>query len=50
MPFLLASVDLVGFLCFLLITAAVCVVWFYLLRGAFEMVRDFFRRVRKQGK
>jgi hypothetical protein len=50
MTLLLASVDWVGFLCFLLITAAACVVWFYLLRGVFEAVQEFFRAVRKHGK
>jgi hypothetical protein len=45
----LASVDWFGFLCFLLLTAAACVVWFYLLRGVFEAVRELFRKVRKHG-
>jgi hypothetical protein len=50
MSLLLTSVDWVGFLCFLLIMVAGCIVWFYLLRGVFEAVRDFLRAVRKNGK
>jgi F420-0:gamma-glutamyl ligase-like protein len=50
MTLLLTSVNWVGVLCFLLITAAAVVVWGYLLRGVFGVVRDFFRGVRKHGR
>lgn len=50
MPFFLTTIDWVGFLCSLLITAAVVVQWAYLLRGVFGVARDFFRGVRKHGK
>jgi hypothetical protein len=47
MPLVLATVNWVGVLYLLLITAAAVVTWAYLLRGVFGVVRDFFRGVRK---
>ena len=41
----MASVDWMGLLGFLLIAAAACLNWFYLLRGAFEAGRVFFERL-----
>lgn len=47
MPLVLATVNWVGVLCLLLITAAAVVTWAYLVRGVVGVVRDFFRGVRK---
>jgi hypothetical protein len=45
MPVVLTTVNWVGVLFFLRLTTGAVVLWAYLLRGLFGVVRDFFKAV-----
>jgi hypothetical protein len=50
MTLLLTVVDWLCAIFFMIMVAAMCLVWFYFLRGVYEAVRAFFLAVRKYCK